>query len=428
MKIFNNNVSFISIILFVVFALLTFWIPFNSYGCSVNQGICVILMAIALISNVKTNVMQLVYFIPYIAATDFSIFGVPLHVITYLELLLFIKVFRQFPLEGKHIRYFAFFTIYSLIPMILCHAELAGLVKYLFNFLLFLAVYYLFTKEDKYSLNNVYLALALGVLTSCIAGRYYVRPVTEEVFDITESWLRYKGLWTDPNFLGCFCILGILSLLLTNTNTKFGRILTWGGCIIIFYYGTLTMSRTYLVVSALLLAIFTYRSLKGSFSTNLVAIAILILCIPVLTDYYNTIQNNRVIASTTLTNGRVDDTKALLEAQSTDICAFFGAGCNNYSYLYSILGSNQDKAAAHNSYVDILLQFGYIGVLILIFFITKNWKKMKTIIRALTEVYGLPMVCVLLYLGTLSALKYEFVYIIAAIFYTEFLSRKHRKL
>lgn len=405
----------------MAFALLTFYIPFNDFGCTQNQMICALLMIIAACSSLTVNIMQLVYFLPYIAATDFTIFGVPLHVITFLELVVFFKVFSKHGLEGQHVKYVLFLFFYSLPAFVLCSAEFVGVIKYMFNILLFFAIlYHLRYIEHKESIGLIYLALATGVLTSCIAGRYYVRPVTEEVFDITESWMRYRGLWTDPNFLGCFCLLGILSLLRLKTNTKIGRLLMWAGCAVIFYYGTLTMSRTYLVVAALLLAAFVLRSTSGSFKTYLIAAVVLAVSIPALMYYVDYLNENRVAGTDSVTNGRYDNTIALLEAQSNDICSIFGAGPDNYSYLYDILKNQSHRAASHNSYVDFLLQFGYVGVLLLLGVIVRYLRKTREMIRSLFQNYGLPMACVLFYMGTLSALKYEFVFIIAALFYYEF--------
>lgn len=380
-------------------------------------------MVIAAFSSLTVNIMQLVYFLPYIAATDFSIFGVPLHVITFLELVVFLKVFSKHKLESQHVKYVILLVIYSLPAFILCGAEIAGMVKYMFNLFLFFSILYHFMYiERKDTLGLVYLALALGVLTSCIAGRYYVRPVTEEVFDITESWMRYRGLWTDPNFLGCFCLLGIVSFIKLKTNTKLGRLLTWGGCVVIFYYGTLTLSRTYLIVAALLLIVFVLHSTKGSFKTYLIAAIVMLISIPALMYYVDYLNENRVAGSDSITNGRFDNTVALLEAQSNDVCAIFGAGPDNQTYLYDILKDQSHRAASHNTYIDFLLQFGYVGMLLLIGIILRYAGKTRKLISALFQNYGLPMACVLFYMGTLSALKYEFVFIIAALFYYEFKS------
>lgn len=420
-KILNSDISFKSLLLFIVFALLTFYIPFNDFGCTQNQIIGIMLVFIALVSSIDTNAMQLAFFLPYVAATAFPIFGISLHIITMLEMIFFIKVFRRHSLEKKHVNLMIAFSFYFLIPFALCSAPISGLIKYLCNFLIFVAYYYLIAKMQNRNIkNDIYFAFALGVLSSCIAGRYYVRPLTDEIYDSTISWLRYCGLWTDPNFLGCFCLTGILALLRLETKSKVGRLLSWAACAIIFYYGTLTLSRTYLVVAVLILAIFSYRSLKGSFYSYIIGALVLAVSIPALMGYVENLQDNRRADESTITNGRFDDSMALLEAQSNDVCMMFGAGCDNYTYLFDILENQQHRAAAHNSYVDIILQFGYIGTFILIGICLKHRRKIKSLIAGLMQVYGLPMACTLFYLGTLSALKYEFVYFIAAIFYAEY--------
>ena len=425
MKVFKNDIGFKSLLQFTVFALLTFYMPFNEFGCTLNQNIGIILVVIAIVSNVTVNAMQLVYFLPYVAATAFPIYGINIHIITILEIIFFIKVFSIHALENKHVYIILGLIIYSLFSIFLCQAPIGGLIKYIFNLLIVFAFIYMLTKVRITSNKNlIYFAYALGVLSSCIAGRYYVRPLTEEVFDITASWMRYRGLWTDPNFLGCFCLTGILALLNLETN-KIEKVIVLIMCGVIFYYGTLTMSRTFLVVGVVLLGIYSYRSYKRTISSYILGVLILIVGIFALTNYYDYIQNNRVVTDDSITNGRVDDTLTLLEAQSKDKCVFFGAGCDNYQYLYSLLKmQNKRVAATHNSYVDIILQFGYVGSFLFLLIVFNNMKKISGILKDVFQVYGLPMLCVLLYLGTLSALKYEFVFFIIGMFYSEYKLKK----
>lgn len=422
MNILCNKISVSEIISFSLFVCLTFIIPFNSFGSTLNQNIGIMLVVIAIVSNVTINAMQLVFFLPYVAATAFPIYGINIHIITLLEIILFIKVFSIHSLEKKHVHIILGLIIYSLISILLCQAPIGGLIKYIFNILIFFAYIYILTKVRKTSNKNlIYLAYALGVLSSCIAGKYYVRPLTDEVFDNTySSWMRYSGLWTDPNFLGFFCLTGILALFNLDTN-KIEKVIILIMCVVIFYYGTLTMSRTYMVVGTILLGVYSFRSYKRTISSYIIGILILIVGVWALSNYYDYMQNNRVVANESVTNGRVDDTLNLLEVQSNDICAIFGSGCDNYQYLYSLLQKqHKPRGAAHNSYIDIILQFGYVGSFIILLIVLYNQRRIKDMLKECLQVYGLPMLCILLYLGTLSALKYEFVFFIAGMFYSEY--------
>ncbi len=417
MKIFNNNISFQSLILFTVFALLTFYIPFNEFGCTRNQIIGVVLVLLALFSNTIVNAMQITYFVPYVSATAFSLFGTGLHIITLLEFIFFVKVLAQYKLSSKELPFLLAVVFLELFPIIVFEMPLAELLKLICCILLFICFVKVVIK-NKGTLELIYMATALGVLSSCIAGMYYVRPVSEEVFDKSITWLRYCGLWTDPNFLGCFCLIGILSLFRLKPQKFVFQLMIWAICAVIFYYGTLTMSRTYLVVFALLLGVYFYRSMKGSGSMAFVAILVLAVAIPALIGYVEMIENNRVVGNAeSVTSGRFEQTIALLSGQLSDFSLLTGCGFNNWEYIFTLA---PQRGASHNTYADIILQFGLVGIITIIVLLTKYWKTVKEMAKFLTTINGLPMICLLFYIGTLSASHYEFVYVIAALFYSEY--------
>ena len=125
-------------VLFVLFALLTFYIPFNDYGCTRNQLIGVVLIVIAYFSSMKVNAMQIAYFSSYIAATVYSLFGFPLHIITLLEGLFFYRIIRSLGFESSEIKFVVGLVIYEAIAIVAFGMGFGDLVKLLFNVFLFL--------------------------------------------------------------------------------------------------------------------------------------------------------------------------------------------------------------------------------------------------------------------------------------------------
>lgn len=421
-SLLNCHVEKKDFVLFVLFSLLTFYIPFNDYGCTRNQLIGVVLVVIAYFSSIKVNAMQIAFFASYIAATVYSLFGFPLHIITLLEGLFFYRIIRSLGMEPSEIKFVVGLVIYEAIAIVAFGMSMGDLVKLLFNVFLFL----FFVKILKYHgsyINLVYFAYAMGVFSSCIAGQYYVPPASDDVFDDSIYWLRYCGLWTDPNFFGCFCLTAILSLYKLDFKNIYLNILKYVLCVIIYSYGMMSLSRTYLLVTAIMLIVYIYRTFKSQRVSVFTVICVIIGGTYALLRYMDNLTNNRVVHGDSATGGRIDLTTGLLKGWFSDVCVYTGAGFNNWKYLTSLAGNSH---ASHNTYADFLLQFGLYGILTIIVAYYTHTQMAKSMLRSLTEIYGLPMLCTLICIFTLSATKYEFVYFMAALFYIEY--KKHNKI
>ena len=231
--------------------------------------------------------------------------------------------------------------------------------------------------------------------------------------------MRYCALWTDPNFLGGFCLISICYLLRMEKPNIIVKAIIYGMCALIFYYGTLTLSRTYLVVAIAMVAFFVLfvQSSGNSMRKVFISIAVLVVAFFAITKYIDRIAENRIVGSEGATGGRAEATLALLDLQMNDATAtFFGVGYDN---TISLLKSTSMYNVAHNTYVEILLQFGLVGLFLFIMIFFSNFKNAISILKSVRTPYGLPMACLLFYLGTLSALKYEFLFFIVAIFMVE---------
>ena len=169
MKLFENFKKK-DLFLFTLFALLTFYIPFNDYGCTRNQLIGVVLVGIATISSMHCNAMQIGFFLSYVAATAYSLFGFPLHISTLIESIFIVKVIHNYgmPSVGKKTMIVA--VLLQLIPLIAFELNPMNIVKIVVNIALFISIIQLY-KYSKISTNFVAFAFALGVFTSCIADQ-----------------------------------------------------------------------------------------------------------------------------------------------------------------------------------------------------------------------------------------------------------------
>lgn len=75
---------------------------------------------------------------------------------------------------------------------------------------------------------------------------------------------------------------------------------------------------------------------------------------------------------------------------------------------------------SHNTYADILFEFGLLTVIIIMLVCINNLKQVGKYIVKLFVPNGYPMLLILIYALSLSLLKYELTYIFTALFISSF--------
>lgn len=412
MQIFDINVSKKDSFLILMFFAFVSYLPFNEFGCVQNQWLCLISIVCSMLSSVGVSFCMLTFFLPFISVTAFPMFGIDFHTISILELVL---LFRLAISSVNFVRiYFLLIIVAFLlqfIPIVAFNQSIGNAIKFALDLLLFYVTFKL-SSRNVFSEKMAMLSLTLGILSSCIGGLFYKSPVSD-VYDADVSWLRFKGLWTDPNFLGMFCLIGMIYLYHVNTKKKIVKVSIFACIALLFYFATLTMSRTFLLMTVACVFFIGIQSLKKiSISTIILMMGIAVF-IPYFMDIVNKIMEVRVDSEGGIGNGRVERTMQVMNTfLSNPISLFFGIGFDNHSFLPS---QGVEFTATHNTYVDILTQFGLIGLFILI----KNAFSYQTTVRRfivfLFSGDGMPLLIILLYGMSLSLLLYEFTYVIAAL-------------
>ena len=116
-----------------------------------------------------------------------------------------------------------------------------------------------------------------------------------------------------------------------------------------------------------------------------------------------------------MTNGRVESTLLFFEYSLQHIdTLLFGIGYNNILNFNSI--HNISHVATHNSYADIILEFGIITTLFLLVCLRKRIPHAKLLFNRLFTLPGIVFLIIIFYMGTLSMLKYALLYLFAGIF------------
>lgn len=189
---------------------------------------------------------------------------------------------------------------------------------------------------------------------------------------------RFNGTFEDPNYMGFFFTIAIFSIVCLKLFNKYLRVLF----IISLYVMIFTSLSLTAIVVNLIVWLFYFIFNKNLKSKNIVLIFLSVFLVFILYNVglYNkdipiigslVERINGVIDNVALgnygeaTTGRTDLAFKHLDYffNSSIVNIFFGGIPSNSRLIHSELG-----AAAHNEYVDMLLNVGVVGTLVLIFF------------------------------------------------------------
>lgn len=415
-NIFYNKKS---VILYLAFAVVITLTPFCDFVGTEKELLCYIAIGICLIANVECGIACLLFALPFVAVTAVPLAGINIHLIQILEMVVIFKVTatKWFDLNIEtmfKILIVCFFT--QAVPLIFCSQDFSSVVKLTLNILLFYTIYIEIT-NCYIGTKTLYISFGLGIIVACIAGFYYISPETDMSYLMYDNRIRYTGLWTDPNFMSMFCMLAVSIFL--NIDTKSLKKIIIVSPLIVFpaYVGTLTLSRSFFVVGIIVVFIYVLSTIKHFNFRTISIILISAITVFYLLEYAEHLVEVRHYTERGLTNGRVDRSFLVLHVFRQSLTTiFFGFGFDNMEYMAEL---RFNITESHNSYVDILTQFGGVFTLILIIIILKfkNWHRL--IIRELLKPSGQLLLIIMLYGGSLSLLKYEFTYIIGALFFSK---------
>jgi hypothetical protein len=233
-------------------------------------------------------------------------------------------------------------------------------------------------------------AFITGLLTSNSMSVDTV--IGNEVVQIT----RFSATFEDPNYMGFFYIIGIFAMVTLKMYSKKIRMV-----LIVMFYAMIMfgLSITSIVVSAILWI--AYFVVTKQINVKVVLVGILILFL-ILQLYAFALQNPDFPVIGSLAARISHKTAALLEGDMSDFTTersdlsekhmeFF----NEQSAFKKLFGGNivntkmqvQFNEAAHNEYIDMLLNIGIIGTGILLMYIAidifinigKAWRKQSEI-------------------------------------------------
>lgn len=361
------------------------------------------------ISHIAACVM---FALPFLSATQFVGMGLPVHFMLLIELVLIVRCCMKWADRKFFFGLIPMVVLSQIMPLIFCNLPYDSLVKVV-TFSALAWSYYKLIKEGESDAEPLLVAFAFGVLVSGLEGFGYTHPVYGD-YDAALYWARYRGLWTDPNVFSMFCWVSFYILL--NLKSDSERTLLWLSPILLtlLYLGTLTLSRSFAIVGALMFAVyFSCAARRFSFRSLALMFALMIGVIYGV-DFAIHLAEVRVnVGGDDISNGRFYRTaQTILFTMDRIPTLLFGTGYLNIGYYKDAF--NWDEVP-HNTYVDVFSFFGITGVIAVFASLMAFRKASAKIIRKLFSYRGHYMLAMLLYGFTLSMLKYEILFIFIAI-------------
>lgn len=342
-----------------------------------------------------------------------SVLKLPIEAFSFITLLQVIFIIKSLianssisPNTIVYITIVAFIT--QLFPFIISNQTFNNLLLLIFNLLTFYCAFSL-TKTRKVNVMHAYFAFSVGVLAAGLIAQNFGIHVAE------MQDYRFCGLWTDPNFWGMFCLIGIVTCLMIGFSKPYLFVITLPIIILLALQGFLTLSRTFIVVCSLMVTIITWSYLKRTFWGSLLIVCVLCVGIYYALPYAIDIFSKRELNDNDVTNGRFSNTSMIFDYMfnHTDL-TLAGFGYNN---VLNVMKANSfGHGATHNSYADLLVDFGIVWLSFFLSLLLRVRQQIMVIIKGLLTLPGVVFCIILFYMGTLSMLKYAMLFLFGGVF------------
>lgn len=341
--------------------------------------------------------------------------------ITLMQLILIIRFVVTYPKTFNTSILIVFWGIMTQIfPMLFFSQTMSNLILLLSNLLTFYCTYRL-SKDSKLNINHAYLCFTIGVVLACLISFYY------EISVVEHPDYRFCGLWTDPNFWSMFCLIGITTCLLNGFRKPLLFVVFVPIIITLAYFGFMTLSRTFIIVCSLIILVTSATYLKKTVLGSVAVVLIFIIAIYYALPYAEMVFTERALDENDITNGRFINTVMIYDFVKYNIEAImFGLGYNNTLDVMNIFSFGH--GATHNTYVDLLFEFGIITNLVLLVVLLKNYYIIKRLIKNLFSLSGIVFCILVFYMGTLSMGKYALLFLFAGAYIGSVFAPKHKEV
>lgn len=279
----------------------------------------------------------------------------------------------------------------------------------------------------KLNKNDVFSAFTTGIIMSAAIYLGSGQDTLTNIMDSLKYNLRFSAYANDPNYYSLYICMTMACVL----NVKGYNIYKFIVLALLTAIGLLTASKMCLLLmlftfALLFLQIFNRsRENRGNRKFLLWGTAGMVGLVIAAWDYIKVFIDNFIrraglgtnvsLDMGQLTSGRSWIMAEYMQILSTNIaCLLFGYGFSYHEHL-----GQSDGAGAHNTYLDLLLAWGIIGVAVFVFVVclwAKNYRISRNI-RKLSAVKLIPLLVMLINFADLSCLSASmFPFVIAVAF------------
>lgn len=407
----NIQKTWHDLIVILIGAILSTITIFNIVGTIRTIGLLVIFVLFLFLDK-YSQLLVLLFLTGFAADINASFLGIPFT--SFLQISFIFKVFMNKRYVSKGMVTIVGILLFLQIPSVLFAKQtIIHIATFMINILMMLAIStFDDSSDDAYA--KCMITFSTGIVVILIAS-----IVRDPVF-FSGIYYRFEGIWNDQNFLAMFCALAIMSLYYWMKSARRRTVVAVLLSAILLYGAYRTYSMTFIFAAALLIAIVTIDFLNSSMSKQRKLLGVILL-LAVSAFFFMKLYNGVISGRGRLiytpgedwTHGRLRDTGIVFDAWKSGIFnILFGIGVDN-SVSYT-------GYAAHNSYVEILAQFGILGSFPILISIIGFIKKYKVSVpQVINNKTGFVFI-LLMYMGTLSMQSTDVWYLFMGLFMWRF--------
>lgn len=407
-KVKQEDKKGLLVTLIILFSILS--VIFSVGGFSYGRFATAIIMFFALSLNERDLLCLIMFAFPFANLLKWSF-----ETISFVPILYVIILFKM--LGKKRIRVsplsllcFLIFTAFQAVSIVIYEASYMKIIASLLNiaFVMFVSSHFNNDDAEKDLLPKASLFFSIATTLMLVLCDLFPRlpsMVHAKIYAEQLSNNRYTAIILDPNELSQMILvaIGLLIAIRPSIHTKQGKLACFAMMIYIAVTGVRTNSKSYVVtmVAIFLFLMFVYlRSLIKKEGANkaltklvpilfVTVVGVILLIIYVIIPVFETRSSEN---ADFLTNrGGIWSNYLYAVGQRLDV-SLIGCGGGNVTHVMKLIGY-ETKGVPHNSYLEYFIQFGIVGIILLII----TWKNVFTQIRdKITSYYMISLVAFLI--------------------------------
>lgn len=278
------------------------------------------------------------------------------------------KTIKSKKMSEKFLVAFCAFATFLMMQIFLSFHLMRGIKILSYLLLIYFAINSARTEKTD---RNIFLSYITGIITASAISAFKIIPnlsdfiVTKRVADIKEYVVRFSGMDGDPNYYAINVIIALCLIVVLNHKKMLGTTASLVLATPLVIFAVMTYSKSAFLMLFLPLFMLLYSKIK-----NRKHLAFVMLFIGILVLIFSIIAGKIEFLDIVLSRFTAADDAAELTTGRSDIwIEYFDYFASNAFALIFGGGLNAklvSGAAAHNTYVDLILYFGIIGTMMFV--------------------------------------------------------------